>query len=117
MPKREIQQRLLVSIPPRQGRRKVTDVFIRLQDIAAFIGVQAQVLRDVAHKRRDVDDALQFQLSAFFALQDSGRIVKVFENGVSILRRVPTPPGVPERPRATIDVSSLRINWSWSRHP
>ena len=115
MSKQALQQRLLLMIGPR-GRKKPDDSRTYTHDVAAFLGIRREVLFKVAHKRHEIDDSMQLQLSSFFVLYESGRIVKVVEGEIRTLRRVPAPDGVPEPPRATIDLSGFtpRINWSRS---
>ena len=116
MSRQALQQRLL-AVTPRPGRQAPRDTRLRLRDVSAFIGVQLVVLSRVAHKRQELDDPLQMQLSSFFALWESGCIVKEVEGDHCVLRRVPPPPGVAPPPRATIDVGGLlpRVNWNWTR--
>jgi hypothetical protein len=110
MPKALIQQRLMTTLP-RRGRRARDDTRIVLIDIALFTGVKRDTLYAVAVKRREVDDALQMQLSNFFTLLEAGLLVKSPPDG---LHRIPPPAGVTPPPRATIDLSGMipRINWS-----
>ena len=70
-------------------------------------------LSTIAHKRREVDDALQMQLSAFFSQWEQGVLVKVVDGPRCVIKRIPPPAGVKPEPRATIDISgqSLRIDW------
>lgn len=110
MPKALIQQRLATTLP-RRGRRAAADPQVYLVDIADFTGVQAATLRQVAGKKREVDDALQMQLSNLFALLEAGLLVKTQPVG---LHRIPAPAGVEPPRRATIDLSGFapRVNWS-----
>ena len=112
MPKKLIQQRLHVLIPAK-GRPVVNDLRLKIADVSDFIGVRGDVLYKVAHKRREVDDALQVTLSNFFALVDDGCIVKVLEGSAAVVRRVPCAPDVVEQPKAKIDLSGLtpRVVW------
>ena len=112
MAKAMIQQRLMTTLP-RRGRQPKLDLALRLADVSAFTGVGAGTLRDVANKKREVDDALQLQLSSFFDLFESGRIVKIVVGDRCVLRRLATPPGEAPAPRATIDLSGVapRVIW------
>ena len=110
--KQVLQMRLLAVIPRRGDPRTLTSE-IRLQDIEKWLHVSVKVLAQCAHRRREVDDALQVQLSSFFGLVDHGLLVKAKEGPVYVLRRVRAPPGKSDPPRATIDLSGLspRVNW------
>ena len=118
MAKAALQQRLLATVR-RGGHQSPADTRLHLRDVSAFIGVKRPVLSAVAHKKQELDDALQVQLSSFFMLWESGRIVKEVVGQSCELRRIVPPPGETEPPRATIDVHGMfpRINWNWSRHP
>ena len=110
MPKVLIQQRLMTTLP-RRGRRSPADTRVFITDIAVFIGVSVDTLRQVANKKREADDALQMQLSNFFTLLEAGLLVKDAGGGI---HRIACPTGVTPPPRATIDLSGFapRINWS-----
>lgn len=112
-------QRRLLEVSPGRGRRSPTDTRLRLTDVSTFIGVRRSTLSLVAHRRQELDDALQMQLSSFFTLWERGCIVKEVRGDHCELRRVPRPAGEPEPPRATIDVSGLmpRVDWNWKHHP
>ena len=112
MSKAALQARLLSTIPRRGDPRTLTPE-IRLRDVEKFIGVRLRVLAECAHKKRELDDGLQLQLSSFFTLVDRGTLVKVREGEGYVMRRIPPLPGVPEPPRATIDLSGMapRIKW------
>ena len=114
MSKQALQQRLLMLVGKR-GKKKPEDGKVYYSDVATFIGVHRQVLYAVAHKRQEIDDSLQIQLSSFFVLYESGRIVKVVDGADCTLRRVPAPEGVAEPPRATIDLSGFAPRIKWSR--
>ena len=103
MPKALIQQRLLSSIA-RKGPTKHT-LELRMNDISKFTGVGRFTLDAVAHKRREVDVALQMQLSTFFTLFDAGLLVKVKEGDEYLIKRVPPPPGYVEPPKARVSLS------------
>lgn len=105
--------RLLAAIPRRGDKIKFTES-LRLQDVQLWLGVSVKVLALCAHRKREVDDALQVQLSSFFSLIDRGLLVKAREGSEFVLRRIARPVGVPEPPRATIDLSGSapRVNWS-----
>jgi hypothetical protein len=109
LPKAQIQQRLLVMIP-RQGKPRKLDLRMKLQDVEAFTGIKTSTLSQVARKKREIDEAMQIQLSAFLVLIERGLIVK----DAAGVRRISPPAGVREPPRATIDLSgpAPRIHWS-----
>lgn len=110
--KAALQQRLLTTIA-RRGTPRTLTLDLRLADIAAFTGVRLVVLAACAHRRREVDDALQLQLSLLFSLWERGLLVKVKEGDAYVLRRIATPAGVVEPPRARIDLTGFgpRILW------
>ena len=113
IPKAALVVKLRALVPPRGRRPKDRLPGTELRDVASYLGVSHKVLYEITRQRREVDDALQMQLSLFFLLWDREEIVK--REGV--LHRV-MPKGVkPDAPRPTIDIStgSPRINWmaSW----
>lgn len=111
--KQVLQARLLATIP-RRGRPRTLTIDLRLTDIEKFLGVRKAVLAECAHRRRELDDSLQVQLSSFFVLVDQGLLVKAKEGDAFVMRRIARPAGVNEPPRATIDLTGMspRINWS-----
>ena len=111
MSKAMIQQRLLTTVP-KKGRRTPGET-LRLYDIADHTGVSLATLSACAHRRREVDDALQAQLSYFFALFERGVLVKQREGRGFVIRRVRPPDATPEPERPRIDISGFepRINW------
>jgi hypothetical protein len=113
MSKATIVRRLVVTIP-KKGMRPPT-LEIRLRDIAAHLRMSAKSLEHIAQGRRDMNDELQVQLSAFFVLVERGLMVKVRDGDVYRMQRVARAAGVAEPARATIDVRGLapRIHWSF----
>jgi predicted DNA-binding transcriptional regulator AlpA len=113
MPKALIQQRLLTCIVSRGPKKHTLE--LRMPDICQFTGVSRRTLDDCAHRRREVDDPLQRQLSTFFNLWESGLLVKVKEGDEYLIKRVLPPPGYVEPPKARVSLSWGDPLIKWSR--
>ncbi len=114
MSKAAIQQRLMAATL-RPGRSSPKDPRLLLRDIAGFTGVTLLTLTNMAHRRREVDDALQLQLSVFFTLIDAGTLVKQLslDGKTRVLKRILPAAGAPAPPRATIDLRGPQPRVIW----